>query len=322
MTPTQKAMQTLLGASALTPAMRFVSNSRRAVNPTVFEEVRTDLLSAYLRRTPSCTNAVNLLADRGARVHNDHVALRSFVDSRGASGLQFLQHLFVGFGYAPQEGIVIPSMPVNAVWLEPPEETQWPKVFISELRVDEMPSEASAIVYKYVDGYYDDAVIDHAAASGDARALVDILETPPWSVTSSDEQSLRTLGKQHPALESATEYAAWTLTHAHRWNHATVLVNTLGLQDVDSIAKLNALLRKHEYVFNPAGGADGVTQGSREKHLEQSSTVADEIHVTFACGTERTVRCSFLELIERHEGFRGFLGQNAKGIFQSTWATN
>jgi 4-hydroxyphenylpyruvate dioxygenase-like putative hemolysin len=30
------------------------------------------------------------------------------------------------------------------------------------------------------------------------------------------------------------------------------------------------------------------------------------------------VPCAFLELIERHEGFRGFLGQNAKGIFEST----
>ena len=54
--------------------------------------------------------------------------------------------------------------------------------------------------------------------------------------------------------------------------------------------------------------------------LEQSSTVADHIEVTFGCGKEERLPCAFLELIQRHDGFRGFLGQNAKGIFASTHA--
>jgi hypothetical protein len=75
-------------------------------------------------------------------------------------------------------------------------------------------------------------------------------------------------------------------------------------------------------VFNSAGGNDGFSQGSVEVQLEQSSTKADLVQHSFACGTVREVPCSFLELIHRHEGFRGFLGQNAKGIFDSTTTKN
>jgi hypothetical protein len=119
------------------------------------------------------------------------------------------------------------------------------------------------------------------------------------------------------ALRSATEYASWTLTHAHRINHLTVLQNVLGAE-WGSLRSLNALLVAEGIEFNPAGGADGLTQGTRALCLEQSSTVADRIPHTFGCGNEQSVPCAFLELIERHEGFRGFLGQNAKGIFEST----
>ena len=69
-----------------------------------------------------------------------------------------------------------------------------------------------------------------------------------------------------------------------------------------------------------AGGSDGLTQGSVASRLEQSSTVADHVEVTFGCGKEERLPCAFLELIQRHDGFRGFLGQNAKGIFASTHA--
>ena len=48
--------------------------------------------------------------------------------------------------------------------------------------------------------------------------------------------------------------------------------------------------------------------------------MADLVPHTFGCGTTLEVPCAFLELIRRHEGFRGFLGQNAKGIFASTHA--
>ena len=88
-----------------------------------------------------------------------------------------------------------------------------------------------------------------------------------------------------------------------------------------TLAALNArMIADLGFEFNKAGGSDGLTQGSVASRLEQSSTVADHIEVTFGCGKEERLPCAFLELIQRHDGFRGFLGQNAKGIFASTHA--
>merc|ERR1712032_424326 len=98
----------------------------------------------------------------------------------------------------------------------------------------------------------------------------------------------------------------------------TILLNGSGLPEVSNLQQLNALLYNNGFVFNSASGPDGFTQGSPAVKLEQSSTKADLVKHTFACGTVRDLPCSFLELIHRHEGFRGFLGQNAKGIFDST----
>uniref|UniRef100_A0A7S0NQK1 2-oxoadipate dioxygenase/decarboxylase n=1 Tax=Calcidiscus leptoporus TaxID=127549 RepID=A0A7S0NQK1_9EUKA len=317
--PTQ-ALRALLAAPPLTPAQRFVNNPTPAHSAPLFNELRTSFLTSYLERTPSCERAVCLLSQADARVHNDHVAFRSFEDSRGRSGLAFLQRLFLHFGYRSEERILIPAMPVNATWLEPPEETDWPKIFLSELRVRELPAAAAATIFGYIDGYYESALVDAAIAADDPAALATTLEKPPWSVSSADEETLRELGAEQPGLAAATEYAAWTLSHGHRINHATILLNTLGLPAVDSLSTLNAMLRREGFVFNAAGGADGFTQGSLAVSLEQSSTIADEVQKEFACGTTRSVRCSFLELIHRHDGFRGFLGQNAQGIFSSTWA--
>merc|ERR1712039_145345 len=151
-------------------------------------------------------------------------------------------------------------------------------------------------------------------------ALVDLLETPPWHVSAGEEMKVRAVGVADTQLAGAAEYAAWTLMHGHRWNHLTILLNGANLPGVSTLADLNALLEAEGFTFNRAGGTDGLTQGSVAVKLEQSSTKADLVPHTFSCGTSREVPCAFLELIHRHEGFRGFLGSNAKGIFSSTTA--
>jgi hypothetical protein len=317
------AFSALVRGPVPSPRERCVLNSASVsrAQAAKFDELRRGLLTRYLGRTPSAVAAVGLLASRGARVHNDHVAMRSFVDSRGQSGLAFLIALFRAFGYAVREPVAIPGLPVNATWLEPPEQTDWPKVFVSELRASELPATAADIVHAHVDGVFPGQTARlHQALKSDAPVseLLDLLDTPPWLPTAVEVEKVRAEGAADPALASAAEYAAWTLTHGHRINHVTILHNTLGLQDLPGLKELNALLMGAGIEFNPAGGKDGVTQGSREMRLQQSSTRADLVSHTFKCGAERQVPCAFLELIQRHDGFAGFLGQNAKGIFSST----
>jgi hypothetical protein len=324
------AVALALAALSRTPpppaAARCVANEAAALHPQVFSAVRALALERYLARTPSAVRAVALLQGRGCALYNDHVALRSFADPSCGSGLAFLEGLFLPFGYAPQDALQIPGLPLNARWYEPPASTGWPKVFISELRVAELPARAAQMVRAAVgEGYLPHSQLSKAKGAAlealDAAAIAQLMEEPPWraSFSAADEAALRALVREEGAPASALEYTAWTLTHAHRWNHLTLLVNTFGREaPVRSLAELNALLIGEGFHLNPAGGTDGFTQGSAAKKLEQSSTVADSGKHTFGCGTERGVPTAFLELIERHAGFRGFLGDNARGIFDST----
>jgi len=150
------ALSALLRGPPPAARTRCVSNGAKisAAQAAIFYELRKGLLTRYLARTPSAVGAVGLLATRGGFVHNDHIAMRAFVESAGQSGLQFLVTLFGAFGYAQREAVVIPGLPVNATWLEPPESTDWPKVFVSELRVTELPSAAGSVVHSLIDGVY------------------------------------------------------------------------------------------------------------------------------------------------------------------------
>lgn len=322
------ALRLLTSANATRPsaAERCVANSLAPHSRATFDRLREDLLSVYLERTPSAQRAIELLAARGARsVYNDHIAMRSFVDGAGRSGLAWLRRLFLHFGFAEQPPIVIPSLPVNAVWLEPPGTTDWPKIFISELRTSELPEPAASAIFSILGDHYErlDAAASAALNRSDdpedsSAALLDLLDTPRWSLSSDAERAVRAVGHRSPEHAAAAEYAAWSLMHGHRVNHMTILLNSLALPAVSSLSDLNELLRHGGFVFNAAGGTDGYTQGSAATLLEQSSTVADTIEHDFSCGTRRRVPCAFLELIHRHGGFGGFLGQNAKGIFSST----
>lgn len=304
-------------AARLSAASRCVSNPQPPKHEQIFAEVRERLFQAYVQRTPSFVQAVDLLTSKGGEIHNDHMALRSFVDSQGRSGLKFFESIFEHFSYAAQDSLVIPGLCVNARWYEPPEETNWPKIFVSEMRINELPSDAADVLFRHVDGFYEPDRAVAALESNDPKQVAELLETPPWNPTIQEMQTLRNMAAD-PSMGNALEYASWTLTHGHRINHVTILLNSLGISGVNTLADLNALLQSNGLVFNRAGGSDGLTQGSPAVSLEQSSTMADEVPHRFGCGTEEVVPCSFLELIQRHAGFRGFLGQNAKGIFAST----
>ena len=316
MRPRCRALELLLAGPALRGRERFVRNAAAPVEGEFFGHLREELLARYLERTPSAARALEKLADLGARrLVNDHIALRSFVDSEGNSGLLFLKRCFTRFGFAERDSVVIPGLPVDALWLEPPEATDWPKVFISQLRVADLPSaRAREIIYGHVDGYYGErgpAEAEAASATSPA-ALAHYLDTPPWNVSVAEEGAVR----------EVSEYAAWTLTQGHRWNHATILANALALEGVTTLQDLNALFLSLGFRMNAGGQPDGLTQGSRAVNLEQSSTLADTVDHTFKDGQTKRVPCAFLELIMRHRDFTGFLGNNAKGIFDSTSLKN
>ena len=72
----------------------------------------------------------------------------------------------------------------------------------------------------------------------------------------------------------------------------------------------------------------GAIQGSREVLLEQASTQAPDVEVTFAGGDVRAIPSCYVEVAQRHLDpatgvpFDGFLQGSADKIFESTDQAN
>lgn len=281
-------------------------------------------LAGYLKRTPYAEEVLDLLVKHRAKIVNDHVALRTFTDRQGTHGLEVLEKIFLSFGYRKEENIQIPSLLLDCYWYEPPSETNWPKVFISEQQTNKLPDRARNIVYKTIGTYYSSAPLKHLGLddpeNADPHILYSVLEQPPWNPSFEDYCTLQELSEEFPEMKNALQYAAWTLVHGHRWNHYTILLNSLSVPGLKKLEDLNEFLKKNGFPLNSSGGKE--VQGDAKRFLKQSSTVANEVNHEFMDGTVHSVPGSFVEFIERFyckgQPFRGFLANNAKGIFTST----
>ena len=90
---------------------------------------------------------------------------------------------------------------------EPPSETDWPKIFVSELRTDELPAASAAIVYSHIDGHYGEAqaggALRAALASSDGAALASLLDEPPWKPSAAEVAAVREAEGNRAANECA-----------------------------------------------------------------------------------------------------------------------
>ena len=258
----------------------------------------TDLLDAlwrdYVATTPQAARIQRLLADRGEHVRNDHVALRTYgVDG---IGLTALARPFELLGWEPRESYRFDDKKLVARYWQHPDPAL-PKVFISELCVHEMPTGVHQII---------DGLVAQLPAGFGTRADL------PWA-----GRPWRVRRAEYESLLAASEYAAWVAAFGFRVNHFTVDVNAL--TTFPDLHALNVFLQEHGFVLNASGGA---IKGTPAQHLEQSSTRADSIDVTFSDGTLRVPSC-YYEFARRYplpsgELFHGFVPTSADKIFEST----
>lgn len=249
----------------------------------------------YVATTPQAERIQRLLAGRGERVVNDHVALRTY--GLPGIGIDALARPFEALGWRvqPDRYRFDDKKLVARYWKH--DDPALPKVFISELCVTEL----SPAAYQIVEGL----VRQLPPHFGDRPDLP--WAGRPWTVRRAEYESL--------LVES--EYAAWVAAFGFRVNHFTVFVNALTtFPDLES---LNAFLIDHGFTLNDAGG---VIKGTPGQCLEQSSTRADSIEVDFAGERLRVPSC-YYEFARRYalpDGvlFQGFVPASADKIFEST----
>lgn len=261
------------------------------------EDLRT-LLDAmwqdYLKINPDARLIHQLFAERNPTLINDHIALRTF-DLPKVS-IRTIAAPFVGAGYKPRGEYYFPAKKLFAEHFEHPDNTL-PKIFISELHVDQLSDSAAEIIHQCVSQIPEDAPSqDSFSYSGRHWAL-------------SHDTYLQLLDE--------SEYAAWLCAFGYRPNHFTLLVNAL--QSHHSIDKVNDFLLQQGFALNSAGG---LVKGSPEEFLEQSSTLAKPILVPFSDRNAEIPGC-YYEFAQRYplangQLYQGFVAASADRIFEST----
>ena len=172
-----------------------------------------------------------------------------------------------------------------------------PKVFISELRVEEFSADIQKIIESLV-----------TQLPEDVSERSDFLYSGQlWQISSADYQTLL----------ATSEYAAWLSAWGYRANHFTVSINHL--ENYDDIITVNNTLKSEDYLLNTNGGE---VKGDSNVMLEQSSTLADKAQVTFTDKTMVIPSC-FYEFAKRYplasgELYTGFVAASADKIFDST----
>lgn len=248
----------------------------------------------YLKLNPQAGEIFSLFQREGEKVVNDHIALRTFNDKR--IGVDHLAQSFLACGYQEKGDYEFTEKKLFAKHFEHPNQ-DLPKIFISELKIEEFSESLQEIVIKLID----------QISTEDLKRFDLVSMGRPWSIDS----------ETYEKLMKESEYAAWLSAFGFRPNHFTVFVNKLNkFQD---LGDLNKFLKGHGFKLNASGGE---IKGSPDVYLEQSSTMAGSIDVVFSDKTLNIPAC-YYEFAKRYplqngELYQGFVAKSADKIFEST----
>lgn len=259
------------------------------------ESFLQDMWQDYLKLTPQAATIYEGFLQRGEKVVNDHIALRTY--NAPGWGLKTLAKTFEDFGYKSSGEYVFKEKRLYAQHFEH-ENPLMPKVFISELELEKFSQ-----------------TLQDAVASLLAQVESDFLQRQdlayagrPWQLSYSTYQE----------LAGESEYASWLAAHGFRPNHFTINVNEL--KTLKTLEQVNEFVKSLGFALNTSGGE---IKGGPEDKLEQSSTLASDIEVSFSDGVYKIPGC-YYEFAKRYpleeggELYQGFVAASADKIFEST----
>jgi hypothetical protein len=248
----------------------------------------------YVDINPLAQKISDLFIQQGETIQNDHIALRTFNHPRVT--IDVVARPFIDSGYKYAGDYNFPEKKLYAKHFEHPDSV-FPKIFISELKLEEFSSELNAIINRMIS----------EIPEGQEQAFDFISAGRPWKTSLLDYQNLM----------KESDYAGWVSAFGYRPNHFTVLINAL--KSFSDIFILNDYLKGLGFKLNGSGGE---VKGSKEVCLEQSSTLANNIEVTFSDG-KLTIPACYYEFAKRYplkDGnlYQGFVATSADKIFEST----
>ena len=262
-------------------------NSAKKSIEQIFENMWQD----YLALNPDALKIFELFSQKD-KVVNDHVAFRTY----GLPGLRVedIAQPLIEAGYEEVQEYDFEKKKLRAKHYAHP---TMPLIFISELKVEEFSREAQILIKQLA------SQVD----LNQVKSQDFLYSGRPWTIVSDVYERL---------LEES-EYAAWVAAFGYRPNHFTVSINDL--EQFETINEVNQFVKDNGFELNTSGGE---VKGSADALLEQSSTMANSVEVTFA-DKKVTLPSCFYEFALRYptasgELFKGFVASSADKIFEST----
>lgn len=250
-------------------------------------------------------------------IENDHIAFRTLGVPN--LGLKSIEKIFLHYGYQKRDYFYFEAKKLDAYWYAPPKES-YPRIFISELRVNDLSKEAQNIITRYTKSITKDPV--DSLNLNDSKQVGDFFYQPLWEIPTMED---------YDNLASESEYAAWVIYNRYYLNHYTISVHNLP-SPYNKLEVFNSFLEEIGIVLNTSGGK---IKTSKDGLLKQSSSVAKMITAEFANGKSKKISGSYVEFAERLplKGYEkentqdldrekrrdGFEASNADRIFESTY---
>jgi hypothetical protein len=282
------------------------------------------LMTRYQERVPDVSAILRAMVAAGIiqkadDIENDHIAFRTMGVPQ--LGVQSLEKIFLHYGYTKRDAYHFKEKKLDAWWYAPPS-PEYPRIFISELRISDLSPQAQAIITSYTNEVKADPVLSLDLDNG--QQVDTFLHSGLWRTPTLAD---------YKVLAAESEYAAWVIYNRYYLNHFTISVHNLPV-GYNTVADFNNFLESKGFVLNDAGGK---IKTSPDGLLLQSSTVAKMITATFADGETHPIAGSYVEFAERkvlpqfmalppaqilrQHRREGFEAGNADKIFESTYAS-
>lgn len=261
---------------------------------------RTQLFSKlwenYISQNPSALKVFQSFEKLGETVINDHIAFRTFNDPR--IDIRVLEKPFLKLGYVEKGEYIFETKKLKARHYEIPDAPNEPKVFISQLILEDFSKELQNLIHGRIN-----SINDAIYKADDLILLGNVWGKPSFKV--------------YEQLRQESEYAAWLYVYGFRANHFTVSINSL--KKLNTIEKVNQHLKDQGFRLNDSGGE---IKGTPAELLQQSSIVAEKILVSFIEGKYEIPAC-YYEFALRYPDttgklYNGFIAKSADKIFEST----
>ena len=285
------------------------------------------LWERYRSRVSYVRDYEQVVASAGATFVNDHIAFRTLAGQRPLTGISGLSRIFESLGYVAAACYHFSDKHLNAIHLQHPH-SAFPKLFISELRIWELPTDVGETLERLLESHRNPvtreelrqlANLESESESDRLQLLNRIVEefhTLPWNPPDKNDV---------PAVNAHSQYAAWVMVHGYNVNHFTSSINSHGVDALDDIEKTIAALKDAGVPMKSQ------IEGEPGSKLRQSATEAVMIDVSVTDGGQpATIPWSYayFELAERNEitdpetgeqiRFEGFLGPQATNLFEMT----